>query len=183
MDHNERVRAAVAGKSVDRPPVSAWRHFVDKEWGASEHAQAMLDFQRAYDWDFMKVNPRATCFAEAWGNRYDPQHYEGVRPALVDPAVKSTHDLGRIKPVDAGAGSFAEQIEALGKIRGGLAGEVPYIQTIFSPLSVVGLIAGGELDSIRRFIAEDPAALEAATDAVATSLIAYARACFGVGAC
>src|SRR5581483_5441912 len=182
MNKWERLEAAVRGKPVDRPPVSAWRHFVDKEWGASEHAQAMLEFQRTYDWDFMKVNPRASCFAEAFGNRYDPQRYEGVRPALVNPVVKSTHDLGRLRPVDAGAGAFAEQIEALGKIRGGLAGEVPFIQTVFSPLSVVGLIAGGELESLRRFIAEDPAALEAATQVVATSLIAYARACLDTGA-
>ncbi len=182
MNKWERLEAAVRGKPVDRPPVSAWRHFVDKEWGASEHAQAMLEFQRTYDWDFMKVNPRATCFAEAFGNRYDPQRYEGVRPALVEPVVKSTRDLGRIRPVDAGAGAFAEQIEALGKIRGGLDGEVPFIQTVFSPLSVVGLIAGGELASLRRFIAEDPGALEAATQAVAASLVAYARACLEAGA-
>jgi len=71
MNKHERVAAALAGEAVDRRPVSAWRHFVDREQNADDLSAAMLEFQRTFDWDWVKVNPRATYFAEAWGNTYD----------------------------------------------------------------------------------------------------------------
>jgi uroporphyrinogen decarboxylase len=70
MNRRERVRAALQGKPVDRPPISFWRHFFDKETSAAGLAEAMLDFQCTYDWDFMKVNPRACYHAEPWGCRF-----------------------------------------------------------------------------------------------------------------
>ena len=60
----ERVQAALAGEPVDWPPVSMWRHFYEFEETAEGLAEAMLGFQRRYDWDFMKVNPRASYHAE-----------------------------------------------------------------------------------------------------------------------
>ena len=67
MDKRERVRTALAGGQVDRPPATMWRHFYDQESTADGLTQAMLSFQRQYDWDFMKVNPRASYHAEDWG--------------------------------------------------------------------------------------------------------------------
>jgi len=64
MSHRERVRASLAGEETDRPPVSMWRHFFEDETSAEGLAEAMLGFQRRYDWDFMKVNPRASYHAE-----------------------------------------------------------------------------------------------------------------------
>jgi uroporphyrinogen decarboxylase len=193
MDRRERVMAAAAGRPVDRPPVSAWRHFVDREQSAGDLAAAMLEFQRDFDWDFMKVNPRATCFAEAWGNRYDFGRYVSVLPTPTEVVLKEPADLARIRPVDPAGGAFGEQLDALGRIARGLDGEVPFIQTIFSPLSVIGFLTGGPagyavpglgdaLPRLRRFIQEDPEALEAALDAVASSLAGYARAVLETGA-
>ena len=34
MDKHERVVAAQTGRAVDRPPVSTWRHCVDREQSA-----------------------------------------------------------------------------------------------------------------------------------------------------
>jgi uroporphyrinogen decarboxylase len=141
----------------------------------------------------MKVNPRATYFAEAWGSRYDPSRYVSVLPTPVDVVLRTTADLARIKPVDPGLGAFGEQLEALRLIGQGLGGEVPFIQTVFSPLSVIGFMTGGPagydfpglgdaLVHLRRFIEEDPDALEAALEAVTTSLIAYTRASLEAGA-
>ena len=63
MTHQERVTAALRSEEVDRPAVSMWRHFYGQETTAEGLAQAMLAFQRRYDWDFMKVNPRARAIA------------------------------------------------------------------------------------------------------------------------
>lgn len=186
MNKHERVAAALAGEAVDRPPVSAWRHFIDREQNAADLADAMLEFHRTYDWDWMKVNPRATYFAEAWGNTYDFGQYVSVVPRTTRVTLESVADLDRLTPVDPSGGAFGEQLDALGRIRRGVDGDAPIIQTVFSPLSVIGWLAGGpagfdvpglpsSLPLLRQAIDEAPDALEAALEAVTTTLASYAR--------
>ena len=67
MTHWERVRAALGGSEVDRPPTSMWRHFFGQETSANGLAQAMVEYQRRFDWDFVKVNSRASYHSEDWG--------------------------------------------------------------------------------------------------------------------
>lgn len=193
MNKHERVAAALAGERVDRPPVSTWRHYVDREQKPLDLADAMLEYHRAYDWDFVKVNPRATYFAEAWGNTYDFGRYISVVPTVTRVALQSIGDLHGITPVDPTGGPFGEQLEALDLIRRGLDGDAPMIQTVFSPLSVIAWMAGGpagfeipglpaSLPFVRRAIEDAPDALEAALDAVSETLARYARATRAAGA-
>jgi uroporphyrinogen decarboxylase len=182
MNKRERVMAALAGQPVDRVPASFWGHDFLREWTAQGLADAMLESFRRYDWDYMKVNPRATYYAEAWGCRYRPSGSATRAPEVVDFVLKSAADLASIKAIDIGQGPFAEQLEALRLIGRGLAGEAPFIQTVFSPLAVVGRLANGDLEAVRRYMREAPQALHSALAAVADSLAAYGRACLEVGA-
>ena len=193
MNKRERVAAALAGRPVDRVPASAWRHFVGREATADDLTAATLEFQRTFDWDWVKVNPRATYFAEAWGNTYDFDQYTSVVPKVTRVTLETPADLAKIRPVDPVGGAFGEQVDALGRINAGLDGDAPIIQTIFSPLSVIAWLAGGpagfeipglpaSLPLVRRAIDEAPEALEAALDAVTTTLAAYARATREAGA-
>jgi uroporphyrinogen decarboxylase len=182
MNKRERVMAALAGQPVDQAPVSFWGHDFLREWSAQGLADAMLESFRRYDWDYMKVNPRATYYAEAWGCRYRPSGNATRGPETVDFVLKSAEDLEKIRPVDIGQGPFAEQLEALRLIGRGLAGEAPFIQTVFSPLAVVGRMANGDLEAIRRYMQEAPQALHSALSAVADTLASYGRACLEAGA-
>ena len=114
----------------------------------------MLGFHRQFDWDIIKVNPRATYFAEDWGNRYDFSRYTAVIPAVTEVTLRSTADLARIRPVDP---------------VGGPPG-----------FSALGL--EDPLPAVSRFIREDPSALGGALDAIATTLADYARAVVEAGA-
>jgi len=181
MNKRERVTAALAGKPVDRVPASFWGHDFLREWTAQGLADAMLESFRRYDWDYMKVNPRATYYAEAWGCRYRPSGSGTRGPEVVDFVLKSAADLERIEPLDLGQGPFAEQLEALRLIGRGLAGEALFIQTVFSPLAVVGRMANGDLEAVRRYMREAPQALHGALGAVADTLAAYGRACLDAG--
>ena len=60
MTKIERINAALKGEEVDAVPVSFWRHFYHQERDPGLLADALLAFQREYEWDFMKVNPRAS---------------------------------------------------------------------------------------------------------------------------
>src|SRR6185295_5005638 len=51
----QRVERALAGRDVDRPPISLWHHFGLEKDGPQRHAQATLAFHKAYETDLVKV--------------------------------------------------------------------------------------------------------------------------------
>lgn len=59
MSKRERLEAAFAGEQVDRPPVALWRHWLVDDQHGAELARATLEFQRCYDFDFIKVTPNS----------------------------------------------------------------------------------------------------------------------------
>src|SRR5512132_2018739 len=82
MTSRERVWAALRGEPVDRPPISFWGHFYHRESSADDLVQATLEFQRDYDWDWIKLNPRKHYHVEPWGVRYRYSGVPGEKPAL-----------------------------------------------------------------------------------------------------
>lgn len=189
----ERVEAALAGAPVDRVPVAAWRHFVPEERAPETLAAAHLRFFQEFDWDWLKVNPRATYYAEAWGNRYDFDDYAGVFPRLVGGPLISPSDLDAVRPVSPTAGVFGEHLELLRLIGRGIGG-AHYVQTIFSPLSVLAFLAArpeahtreqaskAQPAAVRRLIEENPRGVHAALAAIAETLAGYAARCVDAGA-
>ncbi len=153
----------------------------------------MLEFHRTFGWDFVKINPRATYFAEAWGNQYDFNQYRSVVPTATRVTLRELADLDGIGAVDPSIGAFGEQLDALDQVRRGVDDGAPVIQTVFSPLSVIGWLAGGpagyevpglpsSLPYLRRAIEQAPEALERALDAVTDTLVEYARLTRAAGA-
>ncbi|MEX2158321.1 MAG: uroporphyrinogen decarboxylase family protein [Dehalococcoidia bacterium] len=181
MNKRERVEAALEGREVDRPPYGFWGHDFIREWSAIDLAAAMVEPAREFAYDYVKVNPRATYFDEAWGARHRPsgdaiRHPENDAWPLHEP-----EDLAEVRPVAPDAGAFGEQLEALRLLGREFAGEVPFVQTVFSPLSVVGRMANGR-EPVQRWMTQSPDALHAALAAVAETLAAYSQACLAAGA-
>src|ERR687884_170732 len=99
MNKLQRVDAALRNQPVDRPPVSLWRHFYECERTAEDLAGAMLAFQKKYDWDWMKVNPRASYHVEGWGVKL---HFSGqalVKPQVLEVPVSSAGDWAALRPL------------------------------------------------------------------------------------
>ncbi len=181
LSKTERVLAALQGRAVDRVPVSAWWHDFAREWSPQGLAEATLEAYRKYGWDFIKVNPRATYYAEDYGSRYRQADEPNKQPTLIEPGITSAADLRRIRALDAGRGAYGEQLEALRIIARGLDGEAPFIQTVFSPLAVMSRITGST-KAVQRLIAEHSHELMMALKAIAETLAFYSRACLDAGA-
>lgn len=64
MERRERVRQVRVGGSVDRVPISFWWHSFTKENEAESLAEETAEQFRRYDWDLIKLQSRATAFAE-----------------------------------------------------------------------------------------------------------------------
>ena len=181
MTRWERVRATLKGGEIDRPPVSVWRHFYRQENSIQGLADAMLGFQNRFGWDFMKVNPRASYHAEDWGLKMGFSDNDTRAPELLDWPVKSARDWETIRPLDITRGVLGEQLEALGLIAKKLNEEVPFIMTVFTPLSIAGRLAGSD-DAMKAFIKEHPAQVHQALDAITHTFSDFATKCLNIGA-
>ena len=140
MDGRGRVEAAIAGRRPDRPPVGAWGHTYKEEWSPRELAAVTVERARGYGWDFVKFQPRATCFAEAFGGRWHPAGHRLKGPVLDEAPIQSVDDWQRVALVNPAA--LDDQVEAIGLVARELGDRVPVIQTVFSPISVAAYLAG-----------------------------------------
>lgn len=178
-EKTERVMAALAGEGVDRVPVSAWWHDYKREWSAQDLAETTLEAYDRYGWDYVKVNPRFSYYAEDWGATY--RRYDDRMPEIGERPVQSPGDLERITALDMTALAYAEQLEALRLIGRRLAGEAPFIQTVFSPLAVMTRITGST-KYVQKLMVEAPVELEGALEEIALTLSTYATSCLDMGA-
>jgi uroporphyrinogen decarboxylase len=180
MNRRERVFAAVRGEPVDRLPVSFWGHFYHRESSASDLADATLEFQRTYDWDWVKLNPRKHYHVEPWGVRYAYPGRPNQKPVLEAWPVRRAEDWKQIgeRPHDQGA--FAEQLEAIRLVRRGLPPDVPLIETVFTPLAVLGEMVK-EPHELREHMRTHPDLVRAALEAVTVTYENFVRRVMAAG--
>jgi len=144
MNKKERLLAAIRGEQVDRPPVALWRHFPGDDYRPKDLAAATVAFQRQYDFDFVKVTPASSFCVQDWGSRDRwVGTLEGTRDYTHYP-IQSPDDWAKLRPLDPTQGALGAQLDCLRLIADELAGEVPFIQTVFSPLAQAKNLVGRE---------------------------------------
>ncbi|MFT8537058.1 MULTISPECIES: uroporphyrinogen decarboxylase family protein [Bifidobacterium] len=122
---------------------SAWQHFNGHENDAKDFAQHTIDFVEKWDWDWIKINPRATYFAEVWGAQFSPNDYGDVPvQKQLKAAIEKPADVASItaKTV-AESDILQEHVEGARLIKAHFPDRVT-IQTMFSPLSTLLQLAG-----------------------------------------
>jgi len=182
MTKRERVLAALRGDAVDRVPLSFWLHNFAEENSAQALTAETLRLARTFDWDFLKPQSRAQCFAEMWGLRYTPSRERAVPYVTTHTPLARAADVARLRPVDPGTGALGEQLVALRAIRAAVGPDVPIIWTIFAPLMVMPFLLTGGREQALSIGRAEPSALEQGLDAITETLAGYARACLEAGA-
>lgn len=129
----------------------------------SKHAEAEIDFYRAYDLDFLKVM----------------SDYPYPLPGGLE-EIRTEDDWKRIGLVSGNDPCWSEQLSALSIINEAIGKEALFIETIFSPWTTVRRLArSGGVSVARR---EYPETLLAAMEAIATSLAEYSKQAVSRGA-
>src|SRR5262249_44355653 len=136
----ERVEAALAMGVADRAPAGAWGHTYREEWSPSELAEVTVARARRFGWDFVKFQPRASTFAEAFGSEYRPSGHRLRAPVIIRRAVPDLESWRSISLTQPGV--FDEQVRSLAQVVRSLGADVPVIQTVFSPITVGGYLVG-----------------------------------------
>jgi len=174
------VAAAIALELGDRPPVGAWGHTYKEEWAPSELARITVERARRFGWDFVKFQPRASCFAEAFGSVYRPSGHRLKAPLLDRVAVPDAESWQKLALVNPK--TLDDQVEAIGLVTRALGPDVPVIQTVFSPLTVAGYLVGRSKSRVMRDLRKHSDVIRPALQRIADVLVDFSRRSVEAGA-
>ena len=163
MTKIERVRAALAGRPVDRAPFTVWYHFGNQHAPAERTAQVHLEFFDHYDLDLLKLM-----------NDYDYPMPPGME------VLASAADLGKLEPFDPAQTPFGTQLRTVELVARALRDRALFVDTVFNAWNTAkrNLVR----EAMPALMAEQPKALEAALAVVNDNLIRYAQASLARGA-
>jgi uroporphyrinogen decarboxylase len=180
MDHFERIQAALHGQTPDRVPISFWRHFPLDDRSAESLAKRMVDWQTAYDLDFVKVMLERYGPLPDWGANiqyYDPDPFR--LGEIQEPLVKTLDDWEHLTLLDVRRGSLARDVEVVRLIAAQSPPDVPIIQTVFTPFTLALKAAGPTLYAHLR---TDPTPVLRALERTTETLSDFVAASFEAGA-
>jgi uroporphyrinogen decarboxylase len=163
MNKIERVRAALAGRPVDRTPFTVWYHFGTQHAPAERAAQVHLEFFDHYDLDLLKLM-----------NDYDYPMPAGME------VIASAADLAKLQPFDPLKTPFGTQLQTVEMVARALRDRALFVDTVFNAWNTLkrNLVR----EAMPALMAEQPKALEAALGIVNDNLIRYAQASLARGA-
>lgn len=171
MTKRERIHAAIAKQPVDRQPIALWRHFPKDDLDSVKFARRVVEFQKKYDFDFVKVTPAAGYLDEMHGAQMrDAGNREGTRDHVTR-TVNDWRDWAKIETFDKSNPVFRREYASIKLIREEVGREVPILQTIFSPLSAAKNLAG---DRLAQDLREHPAELHHALEHLGKTTLNFA---------
>lgn len=146
MDKRERLEKTLAGEPTDRVPAALWRHFPGDDQRAADLARSTIEFQKSYDWDFVKVTPASSFSVVDFGVQDQWEgSAEGIRTSTRH-VVNRSLEWTDLRSLDPTRGALGRQLECLSLIESGLGDpSIPIIQTILSPLAQAKLISGDDV--------------------------------------
>jgi uroporphyrinogen decarboxylase len=152
----ERVAAALGLDRADRAPVGAWGHTYQSEWSVRELSAATVGLARRCNLDFVKLQVRATSFAEAFGAVWRFSGSASAPPVMEQPGGQDAEAWRRIAGSEPERGVLAQQVEVLADVTRELGPDTPCIQTVFSPGMVAWFLAGSDLRVLSALLREEP---------------------------
>jgi uroporphyrinogen decarboxylase len=181
MNKKERVDAALRGDAVDRVPASVWGHDFAREWDVQSLTDATVENFMRYDWDYVKVNPRASYHVEDWRARYQPSGDKYSAPTFESSPIQGTGDWKRLRQLEPDRGVLAEQLRVLQLLNHVVGYDAYFVQTIFCPLGVAEYLVGGK-EHVLQSIREDRKALHTGLRVIMETFVQFAIASLEQGA-
>lgn len=175
----EKIRSAMAGEEPDEIPVSLWRHFPGMDLEASSLCRAHLSFQRRFDPDLIKLCPSGGYASLAFGAEIEYYDSPLGAPRTRVYVVRDAEDWASLDEPDVQGGVLGEMIRAAERLNEALEGEVPIIQTVFSPLTICKNIGG---ERLLRDMREEPEPLLEGLKVIMRTMVEFTEANLDAGA-
>lgn len=159
--------------------MALWRHFPVDDQTPQGLAYAIVNFQRTFDFDLVKVTPASSYCLKDWGAQDEWRgNSEGTREytrrVILDP-----EDWAQLPLLNPKRGFLGAELETLRLLVKELGPDTPIIHTIFNPLSQAKNLVGGAelLTHLRRY----PDALHVGLKIIAESTMRYIQALYETG--
>jgi len=182
MNKRQRLETCLGGGIPDRPPVALWRHFPVDDQTPEGLAQATVDFQRLFDFDFVKVTPASSFCLKDWGVDDEWQgSSEGTR-VYTRRVIQAPEDWESLTALDPYQGRLGDQLACLRLLAEAFSSwedSPPVLQTIFSPLSQAKNLAGG--DALLVHLRKYPDAVHAGLKVIMESTCRFIEAAQSAG--
>ena len=153
MNHKERICAALASKEIDQIPYGMWYHLPQVDQDPVSLAETQLILAQEYELDFIKIMPFGNYQAADYGLSCKYYCLPDKPVTEIKFGISTVDDWGEIKSIPGCYGNHGKALMTAQQLRKQQISkgiEIPYIQTIFSPLSIARKLAGNRVFSDMR---------------------------------
>lgn len=173
MNREERVRAAIEGRDPDRIPVSVWMHLSKFDQDPRSLAEAMVEFNEKFDFDFIKMMPFGAYTVPDWGAKLNIFCDKYQEVTIGAPAISKLEDYRCIDVLPAIYGTWGKTLQTAHHVSRLVSPHTPFVQTIFSPLTTLKKMTSNRLIGD---MVEHPADVHAALQAITETTINFVKA-------
>lgn len=173
MTRVERIKAALYSQEVDRVPVDVWQHFSVEDQDPRSLAERQVAYTKKFDYDFIKLMPFGLYGVQDYGAKIKIFNQIEQPPIVEDGGIHDISDWGRLEVLPAYYGTYGKQIQMVQYVNKLTKGELPYIQTVFSPLTNARKLAG---DRILTDMKENPVLFKQALQVLTDTTINFIKA-------
>jgi len=179
MEKHERVRAALRGEALERPPYSFWTHLPGIDLDCERIAEETAAFQARYDLDFVKSMPNGFYCIEDWGAKLDfSEIAAGGTGRVVASPIGSAEDWRKLERLSVSRGAYGRELRHLERLVHRVGAGVPVLATVFSPLTIAAKLS---CDAHRRHLAESTDEVLAGLELITEVTCAFVREAVGRG--
>lgn len=178
MNKHERIKAALNFKNVDRVPMNLWMHHSVNDSNPKILAETQVEMTKKYDFDFIKLMPFGLYCVEDWGAQIQYFNQSNRPPIIQKYGIEEVADWGRLEVLPAIYGTYGKQLQLAQYVGKKVKGEIPFVQTIFSPLTVARKLGG---DRLLLDIVENPDLVKQALDVITETTINFVKANIDAG--
>jgi uroporphyrinogen decarboxylase len=159
-------------------PVSLWHHYSEIDQDPLTLAERQIYDNKKYDFDFIKLMPFGLYSVQDWGVQVKFFCLRGQPPVIADYAIHAAQDWDRLQPLPPTYGSYGKALQLAQHVARLSAGAIPFVQTIFSPITTAYKLAG---ERILLDMRENPALFKQALEVITETTINFVNANIAAG--
>ena len=179
MNKKERVQAALLSKNLDRPPISLWMNYPEVDQEPLSLAKAHIAFQEKFDLDFIKLTPFDLYSVQDCGCQIQFFCQQDQNPTIYKYAINNISDWQKLEYLPPQIGALGKQLLLTKYVNQLIGDNVPFVQTVYSPLTTAYKLAGEKLfDHLRH----NPTIVHKALEVITATTIDFIKANIQAGA-
>lgn len=173
MTKRERVMAAIEGKEVDHIPLSIWYHLPQYDQDPIALAEEQIRLAKLYNLDLIKMMPFGNYVAQDYGLSVDFFCTKTKAAFERKFGIENVEEWKQLEPLPATYGTYGKQLQLSQQMSKQLKEDIPFVQTIFTPITVAKKLAGPRVfEDMRNY----PDYLHQALQAITQTTINFVKA-------